>query len=184
MLDAARELIAEIGYASMSHADITAAVGMGRTTFYEHFSSKEDLLIELVRRDLPPLTVEIVTSIDHDAAPDERLHELSVKMVSFVGTDHIGLILHTEMPRLSGEAQRAIAEAHGGVAREFTAVYNAGVEADIFRQMPTRLVGRMMEAIIMTGGRLVMDSPDPGAEVESIATDTADILVAALRTQN
>ena len=71
MLDAARELIAEIGYASMSHADITAAVGMGRTTFYEHFSSKEDLLIELVRRDLPPLTVEILSLI-HISEPTRR----------------------------------------------------------------------------------------------------------------
>ncbi len=168
----------------MSHADITAAVGMGRTTFYEHFSSKEDLLVELVRRDLPPLTVDLVASIDPDRAPDERLRELSVKMVAFVGTDHLGLILHTEVPRLSGEAQRAIASAHGGVAGEFASVYRSGVEQGIFREMPGHLVGRMMDAIIMTGGRVVMDSADPGTEVMAIAEDTADILVAALRTQN
>ncbi|MGI9528865.1 MAG: TetR/AcrR family transcriptional regulator [Acidimicrobiia bacterium] len=184
MLDAARSLIAEIGYADMSHADITAAVGMGRTTFYEHFSSKEELLVELVRRDLPPLTVDIVSSIDPDSPPDERLHELSVKMVAFVGTDHLGLILHTEVPRLSGEAQRAIASAHGGVAGEFAAVYRSGVEQGVFREMPGRLVGRMMDAIIMTGGRVVMDAADPGADVMAIAQDTADTLVAALRIQN
>ena len=56
MLDAAKDLMREIGYESLSHSDITAAVGMGRTTFYEHFASKEDLLVELVRRDLPPVT--------------------------------------------------------------------------------------------------------------------------------
>ena len=47
LLDAARDLIAEIGYSEMSHADIAAIVGIGRTTFYEHFSSKEDVLVEL-----------------------------------------------------------------------------------------------------------------------------------------
>lgn len=184
MLDAARTLIGDIGYADMSHADITASVGMGRTTFYEHFSSKEDLLVELVRRDLPPLTIEIVSSVDPDGLPDARLHELSVKMVAFVGTDHLGLILHTEVPRLSGEAQRAIAAAHGGVAGEFAAVYRAGVEQGIFREMPPYLVGRMMDAIIMTGGRVVMDSADPTADVMDIANETADTLVAALRIQN
>ena len=76
MLDAARDLIAEIGYAHMSHADITASVGMGRTTFYEHFASKEDLLIALVKRDLPPLTIEILQSVDSELTPDERLHQL------------------------------------------------------------------------------------------------------------
>lgn len=184
MLNAARGLIGDIGYEDMSHADITASVGMGRTTFYEHFSSKEDLLVELVRRDLPPLTVEIVSSIDPDGPPDARLHELSVKMVAFVGTDHIGLILHTEVPRLSSEAQMAIAAAHGGVAGEFAAVYQEGVDQGVFRAMPPYLVGRMMEAIIMTGGRVVMDSSSPATDVMSIARDTADTLVAALRTSN
>ena len=44
LFDAARELIGTLGYTEMSHADLTAEVGIGRTTFYEHFSSKEDLL--------------------------------------------------------------------------------------------------------------------------------------------
>lgn len=181
MLDAAKELISDIGYAAMSHADITAAVGMGRTTFYEHFASKEDLLIALVRRDLPPLTVEILQSVDVALPPDERLHQLGFRMVEFVGTDHIGLILHTEVPRLSPEAQRSIAEAHGGIAGEFAAIYRDGVSDGIFRSMPPALVGRMMEGIIMTGGKVVMDSPDPAGHAVEIATATADILVAALR---
>ena len=180
MLDAAKELISDIGYASMSHADITAAVGMGRTTFYEHFASKEDLLVELVRRDLPPLTIEILESVDSTLPPDERLHGLGMKMVQFVGTDHIGLILHTEVPRLSPEAQRAIADAHTGIAKEFSSIYRDGVESGCFREIPRALVGRMMEGIIMTGGRVVMESDDPTAEVDDMATHTADTLVAAL----
>ncbi|MFO7701302.1 MAG: TetR/AcrR family transcriptional regulator [Acidimicrobiia bacterium] len=181
MLDAARDLIAEFGYTSMSHADITASVGMGRTTFYEHFGSKEDLLIELVRRDLPPLIVDILQSVDSALPPAERLHALARKMVQFVGTDHLGLILHTEVPLLSPGAQRDIAGAHGGIADEFASIYRDGVDAGEFRPMPRMLVGRMMEGIIMTGGKVVMDSPDPKASVEELASATADTLVAALR---
>jgi len=183
MLDAAKELISEIGYEAMSHADITAAVGMGRTTFYEHFASKEDLLIALVRRDLPPLTTDILESVDSSLPPDERLHQLGFRMVEFVGTDHIGLILHTEVPRLSPEAQRSIAEAHGGIAGEFAAIYRDGVDAGVFRPIHAALAGRMMEGIIMTGGKVVMDAQDPASEVAEIARSTADILVAALRSE-
>ncbi len=181
MLDAAKDLIAEIGYGDMSHSDITAALGMGRTTFYEHFSSKEDILIALVRRDLPPLTVEILESVDAALPPDERLAQLTYQMVRFVGTDHIGLILHTEVPRLSPEAQRDIADAHAGIADEFTSIYAAGVKAGTFRMITPRLVGRMMEQIVMTGGKVVMDAKDPAAEVDDIASETADIMIAALR---
>ncbi|MGI9667045.1 MAG: TetR/AcrR family transcriptional regulator [Acidimicrobiia bacterium] len=180
MLDAAKQLIAELGYGQMSHADITAAVGMGRTTFYEHFSSKEDILIALVRRDLPPLTREILESVDDQLPPDERLFQLTAEMVRFVGTDHLGLILHTEVPRLSPDAQRDIADAHGGIAHEFAAIYRSGVEQGLFRPIPPRLAGRMMEQIMMTGGKVVMDSPDPAGDVSDIADETAKILIAAL----
>jgi AcrR family transcriptional regulator len=181
MLNAASDLIVEIGYSAMSHADITAAVGMGRTTFYEHFSSKEDVLIELVRRDLPPLTVELLEAVDPKLPPDERLYALGYKMVEFVGTDHLGLILHTEVPRLSSEAQVAISDAHAGLAREFASIYRDGVEDGMFRPIPHKLAGRMMEQIIMTGGKVVMDSPNPAGEVDEIARNTAEVLVAALR---
>lgn len=181
MLDAARELISTVGYSEMSHADITAVVGIGRTTFYEHFSSKEDVLVELVRRDLPPKSTEIIESVDVGLPPDERLAALARGMVRYVGTDHIGLILHTEVPHLSADAQRLISEAHRGLTSEFAGVYRDGVMASVFRSMPPRFAGRMMEQIIMTGGKVVMDSGDPVADVASIADDTAELLVAAFR---
>jgi len=181
MFDAARDLIAKVGYSEMSHADITAAVGIGRTTFYEHFSSKEDLLIQLVRRDLPGTTEDILSAVDPSLAPDERLGQLAAKMVEFVGTDHMGLILHTEVPRLSPEAQRGIAEAHEGLASEFASVYRAGVMQGIFTEYPPRLAGRMIEQIIMTGGKVVMDSKNPTNQVGEIASDTARLLVDAFR---
>lgn len=180
MLDAARDLIAELGYESMSHSDITAAVGMGRTTFYEHFASKEDLLVELVRRDLPPVIEEILDSVDAALAPRDRLYELTRAMVAFVGTDHIGSILHTEMLRLSPQAQRDIADAHLGVAKEFAALYREGVAAGDFREMPATLVGPMTESIVMTGGRVVMDSAQPSVDIDRVAKATAETLVAAL----
>lgn len=181
MLDAARDLIAEIGYVEMSHADITSAVGIGRTTFYEHFSSKEDVLVQLVRRDLPPMTDEILASVNADLPPGERLFALADRMVRYVGTDHIGLILHTEVPRLSPDAQKSISEAHEGLASEFAIVYRQGVMEGTFRSIPPRLAGRMMEQIIMTGGKVVMDSKDPVGEADMIAQQTAVLLLAALR---
>jgi AcrR family transcriptional regulator len=176
---AARELIGTIGYVEMSHADLTAEVGIGRTTFYEHFASKEDLLVQMVDRDLPPLATELIESVDADLPPDERLCELARLMVEFVGTDHIGLILHTEVPHLSIHAQKEIARAHTGLSMAFASTYREGVEAGVFRVIPARLAGTMMEQMIMTGGKAVMDSDDPIAEVGEIARYTAELVVSA-----
>ncbi len=181
LFDAARRLIGELGYAGMSHADLTAEVGIGRTTFYEHFSSKEDLLVQMVRRDLPPLVNELIETVDESQPVDRRLYDFARLMVAFVGTDHIGLILHTEVPHLSIQAQEEISEAHTGLSMAFASTYRDGVETGVFRSVPPRLAGRMMEQMIMTGGKAVMDSDDPSRDVGEIAHYTAELVVSAFR---
>jgi len=181
LFEAARELIRSMGYAEMSHADLTSEVGIGRTTFYEHFSSKEDLLVQMVRRDLPPLIAELIETVDETAAPDQRLLELARLMVAFVGTDHIGLILHTEVPHLSPRAQEQISEAHTGLSMAFADSYREGVRSGVFRMVPPRLAGRMMEQMIMAGGKAVMEADDPATDVVDIAQYTAELVVAAFK---
>ena len=180
LLDAAKALFADLGYARTSHADIAAEADIGRTTFYEHFASKEDLLVQLVERDLPALIDEIVASVDPDLAPDVRLRELTTGFVEFIGTDQLGIILHTETPRLSLDAQAAIAATHRGLSTEFTAIYRAGVGEGIFAELDPALVGRLMQETTMTGGRVLMSFEDPKQQVHSVAEATASFLVNGL----
>jgi AcrR family transcriptional regulator len=181
LFDAASTLFREIGYEATSHADITAEADIGRTTFYEHFASKEDLLVQLVRRDLPALIDELLGDVDPSLPPDKRLWELTRRFVEFVGTDHLGLILHTEVPRLSPDAQQAIAESHRGLSREVMEIYRAGMADGVFRQLPRPLLGKLLQETMMSGGRVVMDLPKPGQHVHEIAEATADFLVDGLR---
>jgi len=136
LFDAAARLFREFGYEETSHADISADSNIGRTTFYEHFSSKEDLLVQLVQRDLPALIDEILSEIQPGLSPDVRLRELTVRFVEFVGIDHLGLILHTEVHRLSVEAQQAIAGSHQALSTEVMDIYRSGVAGGVFVELP------------------------------------------------
>ena len=180
LLDAAKVIFAETGFARTSHADIAAEADIGRTTFYEHFASKEDLLVQLVERDLPALIDEIVASVDVDLAPDTRLRELTTRFVEFIGTDELGIILHTETPRLSLDAQAAIAATHRQLTTEFTSIYRAGVEQGLFADLEPALVGRLMQETMMTGGQVLMRYEDPKQHVHSVAEATASFLVNGL----
>ena len=178
---AALELFAEHGYQHTSHADIAAAAGIGRTTFYEYFASAEDLLVELVSATLPDLVEEMVAVTPDSLAPDEQLGALSAHMIEFVGTDHLGLILHTEVPRLSDEAQRSIAVSHRELSEAFTGIYRDGVEAGIFRDLPDPLAGRLIFQVIMTAGRTVMDAVEPKQEVHEVADTAVRFLLQGLK---
>ena len=59
LLDAAQKLIAKKGLEAASVENIAAAAGYSRGAFYSNFSSKDDLFIELLRRDHEKFTAEL-----------------------------------------------------------------------------------------------------------------------------
>ena len=181
LTEAALELFAEQGFQHTSHADIAAAAGIGRTTFYEYFASAEDLLVGVVQQTLPDLVEEMVDVTPESLDPDERLGALCARMIEFVGTDHLGLILHTEVPRLSDEAQRAIALSHRDLSEAFTGIYRQGVDTGLFRPMPEPFAGRLIFQVIMTAGRTVMDAAEPKQEVHEIADTAVRFLLQGLK---
>jgi AcrR family transcriptional regulator len=59
LLDAAEKLIARKGLDAASVENIAAAAGYSRGAFYSNFKSKDDLFIELLRRDHQKSTAEL-----------------------------------------------------------------------------------------------------------------------------
>ena len=69
ILNVAQELFSEWGYEDTSFGDISASVGIGRTTLYEYFTDKDDLLASLVEETLPQVIGEMVDAIPPDSTP-------------------------------------------------------------------------------------------------------------------
>ncbi|NND03517.1 MAG: TetR/AcrR family transcriptional regulator, partial [Acidimicrobiia bacterium] len=96
LIETAADVFERLGYSTTTHADLAAAAGIGRTTFYEYYDCKEDLLVHLVESQIPELSDELFTGLE-DLEPFHQMAELVVRMIQFVGTDSLGLILHTEV---------------------------------------------------------------------------------------
>ena len=180
LFDAALVEFAHHGFRNTTHADIAAAVGIGRTTFYEYFESTEDLLVQLVEERMPVVVAEIVDAIDEEVSPVERMRELGVRTVEFVGLDHLGLVLHTDALRMSEESQRRVSDAHAGLVGAFAQVYTSGVAAGAFRDLPVRVAGQLMFQTVMGAGRSIMDSAEPKQQVHEIAEIAVDFLIRGL----
>ncbi len=181
LFDAALEQFLTLGFQQTSHADIAAAAGIGRTTFYEYFASTEAMMVEMVESRLPLLTEQLVAELPGDQGADVRLSELVVRMVEFVGLDEVGLLLHTEVQRLSEEARHRIGLAHRGLAGAFVDIYMSGCESGVFRTLPARFVGRLINDVIMAAGRETKEADDPKQVVHEYAEAAATFLLAGLR---
>lgn len=177
ILEMAQELFATWGYKDTSFGDIAAAVGMGRTTLYDYFADKDDLLASLVEETLPPTIKTMVERVPQDLPPAERLQRLVASTVEFVALEPtLGLLLHREVPKLSESAQQRVANAHHALAREFIDAYRAGVEAGDLKQLPPGLAGRFLNDMIMSAARLLIDSDHPAEDLSTVTEAMSDLV--------
>ncbi len=178
VLEAAQQLFQEQGYQETSLGDVAAAVGVGRTTLYEYFSDKDDLLATLVEETLPAQVDAMVGSIPEGLSARDRFVTLAVKMVEFVVNDPtLGLLLHRDIQSLGPEAQERVAVAHRGLSSEFGAIYRAGVENGQLKSLPLRLAGHFVQDLIMSAARAVIDSDDPEEDLPVIAEAMTAVMV-------
>lgn len=158
LLDAAWHLIDDAGTAEVPLGEIALLAGVGRTTFYDYFDDRDDVIASLVEEKLPDVIADLITSVPDHLDATERLARLASRTVEFVATDRVfGVILHKEVGRMGLEAQNRIRDSHGQLATELSSIYRKGVEEGVFRPMPGYLAGRFIQDTIMSAARALID---------------------------
>ncbi|MEX1005843.1 MAG: TetR/AcrR family transcriptional regulator [Acidimicrobiia bacterium] len=182
IVDAAHEILAEMGSADISLAEVAHAAGIGRTTLYEYFRDKDDLIASLVEERLPVVVDEMIESVSAVDAVEERILALASATVRFVISDPVlGVILHRELPRLSADAQARIRVAHADLAREMTATWVRGVKERRFREMAPDAAGRFMNELIMAAAKILIASPNAEQRFPEVIGDLEHFLLGGLR---
>jgi AcrR family transcriptional regulator len=157
ILDAGATLFRSQGYTDTNLGDIAGYVGIGRTTLYEYFSDKEDILVHIVEDRIPSLMDEMLVGLPEGISVRERLGELLVRGLQYVSSDvDLGSMLMREMSKLSPQSQRRIAQAHSGLASEITRLCRLGMDRGEFREFDPEDVGRLVYSLMMTSSQTLM----------------------------
>jgi len=119
ILDAAEHLFGEQGYSETSLRHIIADAGVNLAAIHYHFGSKEDLLLQLVRRRAEPINharLETLGRFEAEAGsqpvPVERILE------AFLAPAATEAVRHPELVRLMGR-MHAEGSVPAGIASEF-----------------------------------------------------------------
>jgi AcrR family transcriptional regulator len=93
VLSATAELLNSVSLSELSVAQILAAAAVGRTSFYEHFASKDDVVVQLMRT----VSAEVIQAIEPmlergDRTPDEAFAEGLTNLLA-ISSRYAGLIL-------------------------------------------------------------------------------------------
>lgn len=166
LLDAAWQVINEAGTAEVPLAEIALAAGVGRTTFYEYFADRDDVIASLVEETLPGVIADLIANVPEELDTAGRLARLASATVEFVATDSVfGVILHREVGRMGPDAQERILRSHDQLANEMASIYRAGVTEGVFRPMPPYLAGGFIQDTIMSAARAVIKDGSRRGEV-------------------
>jgi AcrR family transcriptional regulator len=166
LLDAAWRLIDDAGTADVPLGEIALAAGVGRTTFYDYFDDRDDVIASLVEENLPAVIADLIDSVPETLTTSQRLARLASKTVEFVATDRVfGVILHREAGRMGPDAQMRIRRSHAELAIELSSIYERGVAEGVFASIPEYLAGRLIQDTIMSAARALIDDHSRLAEV-------------------
>lgn len=181
ILEAAQELFQAEGYLTTSLGDVANRIGIGRTTFYEYFIDKEDLLCSLVEATLPQIIRDMIAAVPREAGPAEQLSELATRMVEFVSSDAmLGRVLHTDASRLSPSAQLRVRATHSEFANEFMRIYTEGVGSGALRPYPPDLAGRFLQDLMMSAARSLIALKEPTDRLPEVTRSMVDFMLHGL----
>ncbi len=184
MLDAAKALIADAGTAEVPLAEVALSAGVGRTTLYEYFTDRDDLIATLVEEELPGVLEDLIGAVPKDGSAADRLVDLACRTVEFVVSDPVfGLILHREAGRMGQDAQDRIREAHADLSDAMVRFYFEAVESGDFRSMPPDLAGSLIQATIMSCAKTVISAANPEERIGQVTENLRVFLLGGLRAQ-
>ncbi len=86
LLDGLGASIGERGYRDTTVADIVRHARTSKRTFYEQFASKEECLIELLRRNNEDLIANIEAAVDPEAEWREQIRQATDAYVDHIGS--------------------------------------------------------------------------------------------------
>lgn len=166
LLDAAWRVIDDAGTAEVPLGEIALGAGVGRTTFYDYFEDRDDVIASLVEEKLPGVIADLISSVPDELGTAERLARLASTTVEFVAKDRVfGVILHREAGRMGLDAQHRIRQSHSQLAVEVASIYQRGVAEGVFNPMPAYLAGRLIQDTIMSAARALIDDETRLTEV-------------------
>ncbi len=113
VLEAARRLVTERGFAAVSLADIAEEVGLRRTSVYRYFPTKGHILLRWFDSEMGPLVESSLEAVAGEGSAYERLDRwLSVQLAFLLDAEHAALMAAGAAEDLPEEVAARIGSRH------------------------------------------------------------------------
>lgn len=145
LIDAAFRALAKSNYEKTSVADVVREAGMSSRSFYQHFSSKEDLVAEIVRAQGDKFVAELGAVMRDTLDPLARADRALRAFLELFPNQTV------DLERLGGEAGQQVREARRNYVRAMTELVQRWLERLLEKGQIQRVPDRAAVELALTG---------------------------------
>lgn len=139
------ELFLAQGFQETSMRQVAAAAAMGKSSLYDYFKTKDDILLFMIEEMTSTLTAQTQRIVDLELPPDARLQQIMDMQLGFLqANNHLFWMLSTQAQRLKPESQRRIQERRYAFQDLVRSVIEEGIALGCFRAVDTLLAARLL----------------------------------------
>ena len=133
------------GFHETSMQEIAQAAGLGKSTLYDYFKTKDEILIYFFEDQLNDTTEEAQKIALQNLSADKRLRQVLEKYIeSLQANKNLFLKLMQEAQRLKPESQKLVQEKRHAYQDLVRALIDEGVREGIFRKVNSLLAARLL----------------------------------------
>jgi AcrR family transcriptional regulator len=165
IFDASVHLILKKGFKATSMREIAEAAGVGKSTLYDYFKSKDEILISYFEDAIQELTDQAREIIDQDLDISEKLRKILEMHLSYlIDNKNLYLKLTTEIQSLSIGSQKQIQTKRYVYQDLLGKLIEEGSKSGVFRPVnsvfASRSIFMMLTLAVFTSRPETLESPE------------------------
>ncbi|HSQ16495.1 MAG TPA: TetR/AcrR family transcriptional regulator [Anaerolineales bacterium] len=173
MLNAAMGVILHKGFLETSMREIAEAAGVGKSTLYDYFPSKDEIMIAYVVDEVERLTAQAQAIIAQDISVSEKFRRIwHNHLQSMLANKHMYIKISFESQRLSLESQQRIQVHRHAYQDMLCELVEEGIRQGEFRPVNPLLAIRGMFSLITP----VAYTSRPTGSPEQMLEEALDII--------
>lgn len=160
------------GFQETSMREIAEAAGLGKSTLYDYFKTKDEILVYYFEDQLNDLMVEAQQIAIQNKTADRRLREITQMHMEFLQANkNLFLKMSMEVQRLKLESQKKIQEKRHAYQDLIRALIDEGIREGAFRKVDALVAAR----ILITSMTPVVFTSRPTSTPQGMVNETLDI---------
>jgi AcrR family transcriptional regulator len=145
----AAQLFLKQGYHETSMREVAEAVGMGKSTLYDYFHNKEEILLYFVEQEMDTSCQDAAQIAAMNLPVDQKLRKiLQSQWVHMDENKEMAMLTAWESSRLGGRAAQRIATWHESYCQILEGVIREGIQEGVFKKVNPALAASALHSML------------------------------------